>query len=66
MAIRGVSQRPLATLSGDNGWAYRRDLPLGAKGQIVNVGGLLARPKGDGLAAVDAVSRRRSGHSSQR
>jgi hypothetical protein len=66
MAIWGVSQRPLATLSGDNGRAYRRGLPFGAECQVVNVGGLLAYPKGDGPAAVDVASRCRSGHSSQR
>jgi hypothetical protein len=31
MARRGTSQRLLATLSGDNGRAYRRDLPSGAE-----------------------------------
>ena len=45
---RGVSQRPLATLSGDSGRAYRRDLTSGAAYQTVNVGGPDQRP-GNGL-----------------
>ena len=55
----------MTTMSGDIGRAYRRDLPTGAKGQTVNVGGPTARPEGAGQVAVEVAEGRRSGHSSQ-
>lgn len=42
---RGKSQRPLATLSGDSGRAYRRDLTSGAAYQTANVGGPTTGPE---------------------
>ena len=37
----------MTTMSGDVGWAYRRNLNFGAKGLIVNVGDPTTRPVKD-------------------